>query len=237
MDVEERRRRGIAARRSGGTPTHRRVPHYRQTLGFTCGPSALMMAMRAFDPKVRLDRLTELALWKEATSIFSGSSHGGCGALGLALAARRRGFAAEVYVNHRGVLLSDRARLPERREVMRLLHEADLEEAAARAIPVAYRALKVDEIEAKFRQGWLPVVLVSTRYVHGDHDPHWIVVTGADDEAMYVNDPWVDPDKGKTAADMSDVRVPRADFDRMATYGKRREKAVVLVGRPRPAGA
>ncbi len=226
-----RRRKEPPPRQANG-PAFVRVPHYSQTLGFTCGPSALMMAMGALDPGTRLDRTLEMRLWKEATSIFTGARHGGCGALGLALAARRRGYEAEVHLNHRGVLLASRARNDDKREVMRLVQEADLAEAKACGVPITYRALKVGEIEDRFRRGYLPIVLVSTQYIHNDRDPHWIVVAGFDDEAVYLNDPWVPLDRGKTAADMSGLRVPRRDFDRMATYGKGKEKAAVLIRRP-----
>jgi len=229
MPRDGRNRSGLAAGKALAT-----VPHYRQTLDFTCGPSSLVMAMHAFDPASPLDRTLELKLWKEATSIYTGPSPrpGGCGALGLALAARRRGFPAEVHVNHRDVLLARRARSGERREVMRLLHEADLREACSIGIPIHYQALDLDAIEAKFGAGLLPIVLVSTHYIHGDHVPHWIVVTGFDAAHVYVNDPWVSVTKGKTAADMTNLPIPRPDFDRMATYGRAREKAVVLIGAP-----
>ncbi|MEX2008966.1 MAG: peptidase C39 family protein [Dongiaceae bacterium] len=219
------------ARNEGNAPLLAAIPHYRQTLDFTCGPSSLMMAMRALDPAVELSRALEMQLWKEATTIFMGRGHGGSSALGLALAAHRRGFDAEVHVNHDGVLLADRARDEAKREVMRLVQAADLEEAASRGIPVAYRALGVPELEAKFRAGFLPLVLVSTHYVHGDHVPHWVVVAGFDDGAVYINDPWVAVDKGKTAADMSNLRIPRRDFERMARYGKAKERAAVLIRR------
>lgn len=64
-----------------------KVPYYRQTLDFTCGPAALMMAMKALCPGLSLDRSLELRLWREATTIFMTSGHGGCGPYGLALAA------------------------------------------------------------------------------------------------------------------------------------------------------
>src|SRR4030095_15439196 len=90
----------------------RAVPHYGQTTDFTCGPSSLIMVMRAFKPSVKADRALELQLWREANTIFMGPSggHGGCGALGLALAVHRRGVGAEGHVDHRGVLLGDPAR-------------------------------------------------------------------------------------------------------------------------------
>jgi ribosomal protein S18 acetylase RimI-like enzyme len=78
------------------------VPHYRQTLEFTCGPAALMMAMKALNRRLRLDRRLELSLWRESTTIFMTSGHGGCSPHGLALAAWRRGFAVELFVNDEG---------------------------------------------------------------------------------------------------------------------------------------
>lgn len=50
-------------------PSFSTVPFYRQTLDFTCGPAALMMAMNALDERVDMSRHMELRLWCEATSI------------------------------------------------------------------------------------------------------------------------------------------------------------------------
>ena len=214
----------------------RRVPHYRQTTDFTCGPSSCLMAMRSLDGRRPMRRSEELAIWREANTIFMGPAggHGGCGALGLALALHRRGFAPEVHVNHRDVLLGRRSRSADRREVMRLLQERDLAEAKSRGIPVKYDRLGPDELGAAIAGGAVPIVLCSTRYIHGDNVPHWIVVGAVDAETVHVNDPWISLDKGKTAHDMTDIPIPRRDFDKMACYGSARERAVVLV---RKAGA
>lgn len=222
----------LGQRRSNAAPVSVAVPHYAQTLDFTCGPSSLIMVMSALDPAIEVDRTLELRLWKEATTMFMGGSHhGGSSALGLALSAHRRGYQVEVFVNHQGVLLGDRGRTSDRREVMRLLHEADLRDAQAAGIPITYRAIGLAEMEERFREGWLPIVLVSTRYVHGDHVAHWVVVTGFDSEAIYINDPWVDRERGKTPADMTNLRIPWQDFERMAQFGRSKEKAAVLVRR------
>jgi predicted double-glycine peptidase len=208
------------------------VPHYAQSLDFTCGPSSLLMVMKALDPAAEFDRTREMLLWKEATTMFMGGpQHGGSSALGLAIAADRRGFEAQVLVNHRGVLLADRGRTKDRREVMRLLHEADLEEATSRGIAIDYRENGIAALEERFRDGWLPMVLVSTFYVHGDHVAHWVVVTGFGPDAVYINDPWVDRKGGKTPDDMTNLRIPLDDFDGMATVGRKSERAVVLVRR------
>jgi Peptidase_C39 like family len=211
----------------------RRIPHYRQTTDFTCGPSSALMSMRALDPKAPFDRASELQLWREATSVFSGPSggHGGCGPVALALALSRRGFKAEVHINHRDVFLGERTRSTERKEVMRVMQERDLAEAKRLGIPIRYEMASQATLEERFRQGMIPIVLVSTFFIHGDHVAHWVVVTGFDAENIYVNDPWVALDKGRTPKDMTDFPVPRGAFERMTCYGKQRERACVLVGR------
>jgi hypothetical protein len=214
----------------------RAVPHYGQTTDFTCGPSSLIMAMRAFKPSVKADRGLELQLWREANTIFMGPSggHGGCGALGLALAAHRRGFGAEVHVNHRGVLLGDRAESKERAEIMRVLQERDLKEACGAGIPVHYDSVSVDDLASAVRGGALPIVLNNMEFLHNDPTAHWFVVTAIDDDNVYVNDPWVDRAKGKAPRDMTGVPIPRALFEGVTSYGRKRERAAVMVRR-RPA--
>ena len=130
------------------------------------------MSMAALDPKVKRSRALELQLWREANTIFMGPSggHGGCGALGLALSAHRRGFKAEVHLNHKGVLLAYRAKSKERVAVMRVLQDKDLAEAKAAGIPVTHDGITLDEIEAKLRAGFMPIVLNSMRYLHQDAD-------------------------------------------------------------------
>jgi ribosomal protein S18 acetylase RimI-like enzyme len=61
----------------GLKPELQRVPYYEQTLDFTCGPSTLMMAMQSLDPSIALDRTLELRIWREATTVFMTSGHGG----------------------------------------------------------------------------------------------------------------------------------------------------------------
>lgn len=211
----------------------RRIPHYAQTTDFTCGPASLIMAMTALRPSVRADRALELQLWREANTIFSGPSggHGGCSALGLALAAHRRGFGAEVHVNHRGVLLAERAESKERAAVMGALHRRDLAEAKAAGIPIRYHSPSIDALAAVLRGGALPIVLNSMEFLHDDPTAHWFVVTGVDDANVYVNDPWVARDRGKTARAMTGVAIPRAAFPGVSTYGRKREQATVLVRR------
>jgi len=87
--------------------TQRLTPWYQQTTPFTCGPAALMMAMASLDETRVVDQKQELDIWREATTIFMTTGHGGCHPLGLALAASQRGFSVEVLINTEGPLFVD----------------------------------------------------------------------------------------------------------------------------------
>ncbi|MCC6136311.1 MAG: GNAT family N-acetyltransferase/peptidase C39 family protein [Candidatus Contendobacter sp.] len=209
------------------------VPYYQQTLDFTCGPAALMMAMKALDPALDLNRTLELRLWREATTIFMTSGHGGCGPYGLALSAYRRGFDLEIHLNEDGIFLVDSVRSPEKKEVMRLVQEDWIEEL--RHLPVLLRrgSLSVDELRQKSEAGGIPLVLISSYRIYGERFPHWVVVTGFDDHYIYVHDPLVDSDGGQTVADSVNLPIPHREFQRMARYGKAAQKAVLILYRSR----
>jgi ribosomal protein S18 acetylase RimI-like enzyme len=216
----------------GLKPLLQRVPYYEQTLDFTCGSSSLMMAMHALRPDLVLDRKLELRIWREATTIFMTSGHGGCGPFGLALAAHRRGFAVEVYINDQGVPLVDSVRSPEKKEVMRLVHEDMQEEVARLGIPVRYRTLGLDALEERFAAGAVPMVLISSYRIYQEKFPHWVVVTGFDAHFVYVHDPFVDYERGEVLLDSMNMPVQREEFGRMSRYGRAGLQAVVLVALP-----
>ncbi|HRX71346.1 MAG: GNAT family N-acetyltransferase/peptidase C39 family protein [Gammaproteobacteria bacterium] len=208
-----------------------KTPYYQQTLEFTCGPAALMMAMKALDPTLELSRKLELRLWREATTIFMTSGHGGCGPYGLALSAYRRGFDLEIYVNEDGVFLVDSVRNPEKKEVMRLVQEDWIEELQRLPVALHCGSLSVDELRQKFEAGGIPLVLISSYRIYGERFPHWVVVTGFDDHYIYVHDPLVDTEKGETVTDSINMPIPHREFQRMARYGKAAQKAVLILYR------
>ncbi len=213
-------------------PSLVRVPYYQQTLDFTCGPAALMMAMKTLDPSLALDRKLELRIWRESTTVFMTSGHGGCGPYGLALSAWRRGFGVEVFVNDPGALFITSVRDPEKREVMRLVQEDLLEELKTLPIHLEYRALGVDELTEKFDCGGIPVVLISSYRIYGEKFPHWVVLTGHDQSFIYLHDPYVDEEAGKTQTDCVNLPILKRDFERMARYGKTGQKAILILSNP-----
>jgi len=207
------------------------VPYYRQTLDFTCGPSALMMAMKAVDPALEFSRHLELRLWRESTTIFMTSGHGGCGPYGLALAAYHMGYDVELYVSEHEVMFVDSVRSEEKKEVMRLVQEDFQAELATLPVSIHQQPLTVDHMETALRGGGIPVVLISSYRIYQEKFPHWVVVTGCDEQYVYAHDPFVDYDKGKVMLDSIDMPIPRKDFEHMARYGKAAQKAALIIRR------
>ena len=168
------------------------VPHYRQSLEFTCGPAALMMALATLDPELVLNRKLELRIWREATTIYMTSGHGGCGPYGLALAAYHRGFDVEIHVSDPGALFLDSVRSPEKKEVIALVQEDFEEEIAELPIRLYHDRVPVARLEEHFAAGAIPLVLISSYRIYHEKFPHWVVVTGFDERFIYVHDPYID---------------------------------------------
>jgi ribosomal protein S18 acetylase RimI-like enzyme len=205
------------------------VPWYEQSLDFTCGPAALMMAMKALDPDIEMSRRLELRLWREATTIFMTSGHGGCGPNGLALAAAQRGFRVLLYVTDEGVHMIDSVRSDQKKEVMRLVQEEMQEELEALGVPIRSTPVSTAEIEECVAGGGVPLVLISSWQIYNAKAPHWVVVTGYDDHFIYVNDPFVDRDEGETPVDSIHMPIQKEKFESMARYGRVGLQAMVVL--------
>jgi ribosomal protein S18 acetylase RimI-like enzyme/predicted double-glycine peptidase len=212
-------------------PPVMRVPYYEQTLEFTCGPAALIMAMQALDQTLPADRKLEIRLWREATTIFMTSGLGGCGPYGLALAACHRGFNIEVFVNDASALFVDSVRGEHKKEVMRLAQEDFLDQVRELSIPLHYTALSVEEMQQHFDAGGIPIVLISSYRMYRQKFPHWVVITGFDERFVYVHDPYVDTVKGKVRLDSINTPILRREFEGMARYGKASHRAALIVSR------
>ena len=216
----------------GPAPTAMPIPYRAQTLDFTCGPAALMMAMRALEPTADMSTEQEVRLWRESTTVFMTSGLGGCSAYGLALAAAKRGFRVELYVTDRGVPFEDSVRDPKKKDVIRLVHRDFLSQIKATGIPVHRRALPITMLREKFDAGAIPVVLISAYLLTGEKQPHWVVVTGFDDTYVYLHDPYIDTANAHTATDRMHLPVPLKSFDRMARYGQAQQRATLILRKP-----
>jgi len=216
------------------------IPWISQTTPFTCGPASLMMAMNGLDPGYSPSPLEEIQIWREATTIFMTSGHGGCHPVGLGLAAVARGFAAEVWVNKEGPLFIDGVRDPNKKRVMNLVHESFLEQARKRRLPVRYADIDQRELANCFARGDNVLILISTYRLDNRKSPHWVVLSGYDDKCLYFHDPDLEvgpylsiADENREAIECQHVPIARADFSSMSLFGSSRLRTAVILRRPR----
>ncbi|MGL6162371.1 peptidase C39 family protein [Microbulbifer sp.] len=205
------------------------VPWYGQTTDFTCGPAAAMMAMAALRPDYRPSVSEELALWREATTIFMTSGTGGCHPIGLALATRLRGFHCTVYLNQGTPLFAHGVRSESKKKVIRQVDADFRRSARERDIPVIEEDFTQDQLQQWLEQGALALLLISTYRLDGRKMPHWVTLTGIDDECLYVHDP--DYDDEQNPLDSQYLPIAREDFARMSLFGRERLRTAVVVRR------
>jgi hypothetical protein len=74
---------------------------------------------------------------------------------------------------------------------------------------------------------------VSSYRIDRDRIPHWVVVSGVDSRFIYVHDPFLDAEKETTELDCVNMPIPKAEFRRLARFGKSQLKATVIVRRRR----
>ncbi|MGR8934439.1 MAG: peptidase C39 family protein [Gammaproteobacteria bacterium] len=215
-------------RHYAGNALHRPIPWIRQSTHFSCGPASLMMAMQSLDIGYRPTLEEELAIWREATTIFMTSGHGGCHPVGLALAAHRRGFDTEVWINQQGPLFVDGVRQEEKKHIITTVHYDYEREALACGIPIHYCDVTQNDLIAAFQAGATPIILISTYSMIRKKAPHWVVMSGYDDACLYVHDP--DPDESRQSAlDCQYVPIARGNFERMSCFGKNRLRTALIV--------
>ena len=215
-------------RRYRDTLQHRSVYWLRQTTPFTCGPAALMMAMHGLNKNYLPSQEEEINLWREATTIFMTSGHGGCHPIGLALAAKRRQFAVEVWINQTSTPFIDSVRNDEKKQVIELVDNCFKREAAEQGVTVNYANITQDELISAFNSGAIPLILISTYAMDGKKAPHWLVMSGFDDDCLYIHDS--DPEEGrKSELDCQFMPIARDDFERMSCFGKSRLRTAVIV--------
>ncbi|MDD1622176.1 MAG: GNAT family N-acetyltransferase/peptidase C39 family protein [Methylococcaceae bacterium] len=219
-------------RRFHDTPQHRSVHWLRQTTPFTCGPASLMMAMHGLNRNYRPSQEEEINLWREATTIFMTSGHGGCHPVGLALAAKRRQFRVEVWINQSGTLFIDGVRSEDKKQVVELVDSCFKREAEEQGVAIHYANITQNDLTTAFEAGAIPLILISTFSMDRRKAPHWVVMSGFDNDCLYMHDP--DPEEGRQSElDCQFIPIAREDFDRMSCFGKTRLRTAVII---RPEG-
>ncbi|MEK9711697.1 MAG: GNAT family N-acetyltransferase/peptidase C39 family protein [Thalassolituus sp.] len=212
-----------------GKTVPEQLPFYAQTTPFTCGPSALLMALRSLKPGYTMSRIQELNIWREATTIYLTTGHGGCSAQGLALAARARDIEAKIWVSDLSVPFIDGVRNAHKREVLTLVSEDFAQRCESIGVSTEVSQFSVDELRDALADGKRILLLISTYRMNRNKAPHWVWLVAMDDEFAYINDPDVDDELDQAATDNIYVPVSLRNLGAMCQYGSRRYMAAVLL--------
>jgi len=159
------------------------VPYFQQTRTATCGPACLMMVMKYWDPLLKFSRRFEFQLWKKSFSLFL---FGGTFQFGLATAAAKLGFKTEIYQK---TPFSDN--YPKFPQAVSLIENIVSYKARRLHIPIRYKQENLTVINDALRHCIPPIVFVNLYPLLGENVFHWVVVTGLDEQNVYVNDPYV----------------------------------------------
>lgn len=217
-----------------GMRSVRAVPWLAQGTPFSCGPACLQMALTQLSPVYQATPDDELEIWREATTIFMTSGHGGCHPMGLALAAQRRGLSASVWLSDDVPLFVDSVRDELKKSVIERVHYSFEKQCQDARLEVQYKAMPLTQLLQAFDDGALALILISTYRMDGKKVPHWVVMSGYDEDCILVHDPDLDEDgrpKDDPASplDCQYVPIARAEFEKMSRYGQRRLQASVIL--------
>ncbi|RUO60630.1 peptidase C39 family protein [Pseudidiomarina insulisalsae] len=215
----------------GQSAAQRLVPYRTQTTEFTCGPASLLMAMAYFDIPSADPAHEELEIWREATTIFMTSGHGGCGPHGLARAAMKRGMSVTLHVSHDGPLLLDSVRSTEKKQIMSRIQESDIAALKAAGVPIEVGDYSLSQLIHDLEAGKVVVALISTYVFDESKAPHWVVICAADENYIYINDPDQDALPWQSPAERQYLPIPLATFRRAFGFGRRKQKAALVLSR------
>ncbi|MDG6910888.1 MAG: peptidase C39 family protein [Nitrososphaerota archaeon] len=213
-------------RMTWGESIRLKVRSYRQHYDFTCGPASLMMAMKYHDEGMQLSKELEIDIWREASMVeLYGTSR-----YGLAYSAAVRGFEVKVLSNLKGYGFVDKLKPSIEgmdRQMLRLLFEERRRRCMSMGVGEEIAEITPEILREALLSGLVPVLLTSTEWFSREDLPHWVVVTGFNDDVAYLNDPLGGRKSARIAVD---------SLQRILGY--KGDKCAVVIGKrsQRPAG-
>ena len=160
-----------------------KAPYYKQTTGMTCGAAALMMLLKFYDKKFKLDRENEFKIWRDSILMSWRAS----GLYGLATVALKHGYKVTL--------------LRQKRTVWQDIYETSIneqigyifkqQEAEAKKLGLRQKIVKINIklLRGLLKKGIPPMVLIREIKPHLALDfAHWVIVLGIDKNFVYIND-------------------------------------------------
>ena len=186
-----------------------------------------MMAMKGLKPELKLTRYLELEIWREATTIFMTSGHGGCGPHGLALSAKNRGFDVELFINKKALYFIDSVRDQKKKDIIAFVQSGFEEKLKKQNVKIHFSNYNLKTLQEIIKKGGLALVLISSYRLTESKAPHWIVITGMEGDFIYFNDPELDEHQNKF--DNINIPVRVDEFEKMSRYGQKQLKSIVAI--------
>lgn len=203
------------------------MPLYIQTTPFTCGAASLLMAFSTLDKDFEPDRRTELQLWREATTIFMAGGHGGCSGHGLALAAKKRGFEVELWTHSQSTPFIDSVRDANKKEVIEIVHQDFCEQIEKLKIKSITAPPNKEQIEQWIEAGKCVLLLISTYRFNGYKEPHWVILSGMNEQFFFINDPH--SERENDVASSALIPINKDSLGQIIGFGKQKHTACVVL--------
>ncbi|MEM3427229.1 MAG: peptidase C39 family protein [Nitrososphaerales archaeon] len=165
------------------------VPHYRQSTEFTCGPACVMMVLKLFGKEIEMNKRQEFEIWRECNMIGSLGSD----AFGLSIPLLKRGIGVKIVTERKETIPIKRIvrRWGENRgQIAKYAMALSYDKSKNLGAKILFRKPKVADIKEALNAGAAPIVLVNMYDLHRYNVPHWIVVSGYEEDWFYVNDPY-----------------------------------------------
>jgi ribosomal protein S18 acetylase RimI-like enzyme len=204
-------------------------PYFHQSTEFTCGPACIMMALAWADPNFKAEPALEFALWREATTIFSGVGPGGCDPYGMAVALKHHGLWPEIYVSRPGIYFLETVKRADQRRVMQVTQAEYQRRARALDIPSHLAPVNESVLMGAFDGGNVAIVLVSGYHMIPRGVPHWIFAFGRSGHHVLMHDPAAIRDDQGMAAAAETYALPWNAFERVIHVGRERLSAAIVI--------
>ena len=213
-----------------------RSPYYAQTTPFTCGPSALLMAMAQQASGVTCDQMQEIHIWRDATTVYMTQGIGGCSGEGLAIAAAKRGYAGTLWVTEEDSPFIHSVRDTAKKQLIAAVHADFVSRLQGSTIQRCIGQPDFSQLRRLIDTGHSIVALISTWSLNRNRAPHWVHLVDVSDKFVYINDPDMDAEDWQrstiSASDFSSLPMTHRAFERARSYGKNRFSAVLCIKKP-----
>jgi len=122
-------------------------------------------------------------------------------------------------------------RTEKKKEIMRTVEKQFRDRAKKERIKVIIADVTQKQIADALKRQHAVMMLISTYLMDGKKAPHWVTVTGVDEDCIYVHDPDVD-ERTQDALDCQHIPIAREHFAKMSTFGNDRLRTAIILKKP-----